>query len=81
MIWYLDSAHQNSWKPFSFGNSCAYTDQKLISNQLLQQGHNDGSSNKKPINLCLMIFHPTKSKNDLVFEFSTSKQLENTLFQ
>jgi len=29
--------------------------------------------------LCLMIFHSTKMKNDLVFGFSTWKQLENTL--
>jgi len=31
--------------------------------------------------LCLMIFHSTKSKNDLIFGFSTQKQLENTFFQ
>ncbi len=30
---------------------------------------------------CLNIFHSTKSKNDLKFGFSISKQLENTLFQ
>ena len=34
MIWYLDSAHQNSWKTLSFSNSYAYTHEKLITNQL-----------------------------------------------
>ena len=34
MIWYLDSAHQNSWKTLTFSNSYAHTHQKLISNQL-----------------------------------------------
>jgi len=29
----------------------------------------------------LTILHSTKSTNDLIFGFSTSKQLENTLFQ
>jgi len=46
MIWYLDSALQNSWKTLSFSNSYAHTDQKQISNLLLQQWQNDGSSNK-----------------------------------
>jgi len=46
MIWYLDSAHQNSWKTLSFSNSYAHTDQNLISNQLLQQWQNGCSSNK-----------------------------------
>jgi len=46
MIWYLDSAHQNSWKTLSFSNSYAHTHEKIISNQLLQQWQNDGSSNK-----------------------------------
>jgi len=32
--------------------------------------------------LCLMIFHSTKSKNDLIFGSNTSKQLlQSTLFQ
>jgi len=30
---------------------------------------------------CLMIFPSTKSKNDLIFGLTTSKQLEATLFQ
>jgi len=34
MIWYLDSAHQNSWKTLSFSNSYAHTHEKLITNQL-----------------------------------------------
>jgi len=36
---------------------------------------------KTHIILCLMIFQSTKSKNDLIFGFITSKQLENSLFQ
>jgi len=35
---------------------------------------------KTHVILCLMIFHPTKMKNDSVFGFSTWKQLENILF-
>jgi len=31
--------------------------------------------------LCWMIIHLTKIKNDLVFGFSTWKQLEKTIFQ
>ena len=46
MIWYLDSANENSWKTLSFSNSYAHTDQKQNSNQLLQEWHNDGSSNR-----------------------------------
>jgi len=34
MIWYLDSAHQNSWKALSSSNSYTLTHQKLIYNQL-----------------------------------------------
>jgi len=30
---------------------------------------------------CLKIFHSIKSKNDLIIRFTTSKQLESTLFQ
>jgi len=36
---------------------------------------------KTLIILCLMMFHSTKMKNDLIFGFSTSKQLESTIFQ
>jgi len=36
---------------------------------------------KTHIILCLMIFHSSNSKNDLIFGFSILKQLENTLFQ
>jgi len=36
---------------------------------------------KTLIILCLMMFHSIKMKNDLIFGFSTSKQLENTAFQ
>jgi len=36
---------------------------------------------KTHIVLCLMIFHSTKSKHNLIFGFSTSKQLEMCLFQ
>jgi len=35
---------------------------------------------KTLIVLCLMIFHSTNIENDLIFRFSTSKQLENTLY-
>jgi len=35
---------------------------------------------KTHIILCLMIFHSTKNKNDLIFGFSIPKQLESTLF-
>jgi len=35
---------------------------------------------KTLIVLCLMIFHSNKIKNDLIFRFITSKQLENTLY-
>jgi len=30
--------------------------------------------------LCLMIFHSTKSKNDVLFGFSTSKKLKKLYF-
>ncbi len=46
MLWYLDSAHQNSWKTLTFSNWYACTHEKLIANKLLQQWQNDGSSNK-----------------------------------
>jgi len=36
---------------------------------------------KRRIILCWMMFHWTKMKNDLIFGFYTSKQLESTLFQ
>jgi len=36
---------------------------------------------KTHIVLCLMIFHSTKSKNNPIFGFSSSKQLENPPFQ
>jgi len=35
---------------------------------------------KTLIILCLMIFHSIKSKNGLIFGFSTSSQLETTFF-
>jgi len=36
---------------------------------------------KTHISLCLMILQSTKIKNDWIFRFNTSKQLESTLFQ
>ena len=81
MIWYLDSAHQNSWKALSFSNSYAHIHQKQIYNQLYSSDKMLVQVTKTHIILCLMIFHSTKMKNDLMFEFSTSKQLESTLFQ
>jgi len=81
VIWYLDSAHQNSWKALSFTNSYALTHQKLIANQLYSSDKMMVQVTKTHIVLCLMMFQSTKMKNDLIFGFSTSKQLENTLFQ
>jgi len=80
MIWYLDSAHQNSWKSLSFINSFAPT---LLTNfqVTLQQWQNHGSSMKILISNCLTIFHSNKSKNGLTIGFSMSKHLEITLFQ
>jgi len=46
MIWYLDSAHQNSWKTLLFSTPYGFTYQKLISNQLYSSGKMDGSHNK-----------------------------------
>jgi len=70
-----------NWKTLSFSNSYAHTHQKLISNQLYNSDKMMVHITKTHIVLCLMFFHSTKSKNDLIFGFSTSKQLENTLFQ
>ncbi len=81
MILYLGSAHQNSWKILSYRNSYALTHQKLINNQLYSSDKMMVQVTKTHIILSLMIFHSTKSKNDLIFRVSTSKQLENTLFQ
>jgi len=41
MIWYLDSAHQNSWKTLLWSHSL-----ETIFQPTLQQWRNDGSSNK-----------------------------------
>ena len=70
MIWYLDSAHQNSWKTLSFSISYALTHQKLITNQLYSSDKMMVHITKTHIILCLMIFHSTKSKNDMIFGFS-----------
>jgi len=78
---YLDSSYQSSWKTLSFSNSYALTHQKLIWNQLYSSDKMMVHMTKTHIVLCLMIFHSTKSKNDLIFGFGISKQLENTLFQ
>ena len=80
MIWYLDSAHQNSWKTFSFSNSYTLTHQKLIPNQLYRSDKMMVHITITHIVLWWMIFHSTKSKKDLIFGLSTSKQLENNLF-
>jgi len=79
MIWYLDSAHQNSWKTLSFSNSYAHTHQKLITDQLYSSDKMMVQLRKTLIIYCLLIFHSTKSKNVLILGFSISKQLENTL--
>jgi len=77
----LDSAHQNSWKALSSSNSYALTHQKLITNQFYSSDKMMVHTTETHIVLCLMIFHSTKSENDLIFGFSISKQLESTLFQ
>jgi len=76
----MDSSHQNSWKTLSFSNSYTLTHQKLISKQLYNSGKLIVQVWKALIIYCLKIFHSTKRKNDLIFGFSTTKQLENTLF-
>ena len=67
-------------KTLSFSNSFTPTHQKLISNQLYSSDKMMVQVTKTLIILCLMIFHSTKMKNDLIFGFSTSKQLETTPF-
>ena len=76
----FDLAHQNNWKALSSSNSYTLTHQKQIYNQLHSSEKMMVQVTKTPIILCLMIFHSTKMKNYLIFGFSTSKQLENTLF-
>ena len=80
MIWYLDSADPNSWKTLSFSNSYAHTHQKLITNQLYSSDKMMAQVTKTHIVLCLMIFHSTKSKNNLIIGFTTLNNLEITLF-
>ncbi len=81
MIWYLDSAHENSWKTLSFSNSCAHTGQKLISKQLLQQWLYDGSTNKNTY--YFMFDDPPLNQNEKWFGIwiQHMKTVENTLFQ
>ena len=69
------STSKNSWKTLSFSNSYAHTHQKLNTNQLYSSDQIMVHITKTHIVLCLMIFHSTKSKNDLIFRFSTLKQL------
>jgi len=45
MMWYLDSAHQNSWKTSSSNNSYDDINKKQIQ-PTLQKCHNDISSNQ-----------------------------------
>ena len=52
-------------------NSCAHIHYKQIYNQLLQQWHNDGSSNKNTYYFMFDDLPLNKMKNDLVFGFST----------
>ena len=80
MIGYLDSAHQNSWKTLYSNNSYDNIHKKQIYNQLYNSDKMMIQVTKTLTILCLMMFHSTKTKNDLLFGFSTSKQLENTLF-
>jgi len=65
----------------SFISSYAHTHQKQIYNQLYSSDKTMVQVTKTPIILCLMIFHSTKSRNNFIFGFSISKQLENTPFQ
>jgi len=81
MIWYLDSAYQNSWKTLSFSNSSAHTHEKLITNQLYSSDKIMAQVTKTLIIHCLKISHSTKSKNDLIIGFTTLNYLEITLFQ
>jgi len=75
------STSQNNWKTLSFSNSYADTHEELTSNQLYTSDQIMVHITKTQIVLCLMMFHSTQMKNDLIFGFSTSKQLENTLCQ
>ena len=69
-----------NWKTLSFISSYTLAHQKLITNQLYSSDKMMVRVTKTHIILCLMIFHSTRSKNELIFGFSTWKQLENTLF-
>ncbi len=68
-------------KTLSFSNLYVLTYQKLISSLLYSSDKMIVQVTKTPTILCLMIFHSTKSKNDLIFGLSPSKRLKNTLFQ
>jgi len=80
MICYLDSAHQNSCKTLYSNKSYDHIHKKQIYNQLYSSDKLMVQVTKSLTILCLMMFHSAKMKNDLLFGFSTSKQLENTLF-
>jgi len=70
-----------NWKTLFFSNSYAHTHQKLISNQLYSSDKMMVQLTKTHIIIYLMIIHSMNRKNDLIFGFSTSKQLESTIFQ
>ena len=75
------SAHQKSWKTLYSNNSYDHIHKKQIYNQLYKSDKMMIQVTKTLTILCLMMFHSTKIKNDLRFGFSTSKRLENAVFQ
>ena len=76
MIWYLDWADQNIWKTLYSNNSYDHTHKKQIYNQLYSSDKMMVEVTKTLIILCLMMFHSTKMKNDLIFGLSRWKHLK-----